>query len=241
MDQYWMPLRELNMMSMVLRVVLAMCIGGIIGLDRELKHQPAGFRTYMLVAVVAAATAILSQYLDLMLDTQWSESLELVGRRTDVVRLGARVVSGIGFIGTGTILITDHREVKGLTTACCLWASGCMGLAIGAGFYECVLVGFVIIVICMRILPLIEDALLARARNMNIFIEMDSVEDLSRVVSHMKAEGIRLYDVEMGKEEQAGVKHVTGLFSIRLPERRQHADVLADLSTLDGVAAIEEM
>ena len=129
MENYWMSLRELNLGSMMLRILLAMLMGGVIGFDREQKHRPAGFRTYMLVAVGAAATAILSQYLDTMLNTFWADAYEIVGRRTDVVRLGARVISGIGFIGTDSILVTERKEVKGLTTACCLWASACMGLA----------------------------------------------------------------------------------------------------------------
>ena len=76
---------------------------------------------------------------------------------------------------------------------------------------------------------------------MNIFIEFDSVEDLSRVVERMKEHGIRLYDVEMGKLEKAGVSYVTGLFSVKLPQRRDHNELLAALSMLPGVAAIEEV
>ena len=135
MDALLQYLRELNLCSMCLRIVLAMVLGGFLGFDREIQHRPAGFRTYMLVAMAAACTAILSQYLDLMLNTFWKDAYDIVGRRTDLVRLGARVVSGIGFLGTGTIMITERKEVTGLTTACCLWAAACMGLAIGAGFY----------------------------------------------------------------------------------------------------------
>ena len=234
-------LRELNLCSMCLRILLAMFVGGFLGLDREQKHRPAGFRTYMLVAVGAASTTILSQYLNLMLDTRWLAAYQIMGNRTDVVRLGAQVISGIGFIGTGTILITERKEVTGLTTACCLWGAACMGLACGAGFYEGVIVCFVLIAGSMRLLPPLEAALLAKARRMNIFIEFDSVEDLSRVVERMKERGIRLYDVEMGKLEKAGVSYVTGLFSVKLPQRRDHNELLAALSMLPGVAAIEEV
>lgn len=241
MGNYWMNLRELNMGSMMLRVLLAMLMGGVIGFDREQKHRPAGFRTYMLVAVGAATTAILSQYLDLMLDTFWRDAYEIVGRRTDVVRLGARVISGIGFIGTGTILVTERKEVKGLTTACCLWASACMGLACGAGFYECVFIGFLLIIIIIKGLPLIERAILANARNMNIYVEMDSVENMSDIVSHMKAAGLTLYDVELGKNEPDHDAALTCLFSVRLPKKTAHTEVLARIAAFNGVAAIEEI
>lgn len=241
MEHYLTCLRELNLISMMLRVVLAMFMGGIIGFDREQKRRPAGFRTYMLVAVAAASTQILSQYLNLMLQTQWAESFAIVGQRTDAVRLGAQVVSGVGFIGTGTILLTERQEVKGLTTASCLWASACMGLAIGAGFYECMVVGIILLVLTLKIFPLIEDDVLARSRNMNFYVEMDSIENLGNVVNIVKGKGIRIYDVELGKVEQNGEQHVKGLFSVKLPKRGPHTEILAKIATLDGIVAIEEI
>lgn len=241
MEAYLAHLRELNMESMMLRIVLAMLVGGVIGFDREMKHRPAGFRTYMLVALGAAVTMITSQYLNLMLTTSWSDALDTVGQRTDVVRLGAQVINGIGFLGTGTILVTARSEVKGLTTASGLWASACMGLAVGAGFYECTLIGFVLIFVCMKLLPFIENAVLARARNMNIYVEMDSIESLGNVVNRMKAEGLSLYDVDIDREQQGSFSQVNGLFSVRLPQKRHHTEVLAELSTLDGIISIEEV
>lgn len=243
MENYLDYLRQLNFESMALRIILAMIMGGVIGYERELKHRPAGFRTYMLVALGSAVTVILSQYLDLMLSTGWAESLRenQVGNRTDVVRIGAQVINGIGFIGAGTILVTPRNEVKGLTTAAGLWASACMGLAIGAGFYECFLIGFALVIFIMKLLPLIEDAVLSRARNMNIYIEMDNIENLSNIVNRIKADGIQMYDVDIDREQNSHIPQVNGLFSLRLPEKRHHTEVLAMLSTLDGIISIEEV
>ena len=241
MDAILAQLRELSFCSMCLRIFLAMALGGLLGYDREKSNHPAGFRTYMLVAVGAAAATILSQYLDLMLRSSWHEAFEIVGRRTDVVRLGARVISGIGFIGTGTILITERKEVTGLTTACCLWAAACMGLAIGAGFYEGVIIGFIIIYGALRLLPPLEKAILAKSIRMNIFMELDSVKDLYLVSSYLKELGIYIYDVEMGNKEKLNGAFVTGLFSLKLPKREKHTELLAKLATLPGVAAIEEV
>lgn len=241
MEHYLTYLRELNMVSMMLRVFLAMLMGGLIGLDRERKNRPAGFRTYMLVALAAASTQILSQYLDLMLDTQWADACAIVGRRTDVVRLGARIVSGVGFIGTGTILLTERQEVKGLTTASCLWASACMGLAIGAGFYECLIVGTILIGLVLQIFPLVDGNILASSRNMNFYVEMDSIEHLGTVVNCVKGRDVRIYDVDIGKVEQNGEQHVRGLFSVKLPRRGPHTELLATIATIDGIVAIEEV
>ena len=234
-------LRELNLASMMLRVFLAMLMGGLLGLDRERKNRPAGFRTYMIVAMAAASTQILSQYLTLMLSTQWADSYAIVGQRTDGVRLGAQIINGVGFIGTGTILLTERQEVRGLTTASCLWASACMGLAIGSGFYECLIVGTILIVLVMKIFPLIENNFLANSRNMNFYVEMDSIEYLGAVVNCVKKREVRIYDVDIAKVEQNGEQHVRGLFSVKLPKRGPHTELLATIATLDGVVAIEEV
>lgn len=240
MNDALLSLPELNMQTMMLRVFLAMLMGGVIGFNRELKGRPAGFRTYMLVAMGAAATSLLSQYLSLMLATRWAEDLALVGQKTDAARLGAQVISGVGFIGTGTIMVTARQEVKGLTTASCLWASACMGLAIGAGFYACMIVGFALILLSMLALPRLERIIVERARNMNIFVEMDGVERLETVIRGMKDAGVTLYETEIDKETP-GKGRLKGIFSVRIAPKQQHTQVLADISTLDGVLAVEEV
>lgn len=233
-------LRELNMASMVLRIVLAMLMGGLVGFERERKRRPAGFRTYMLVALGAALTVILGQYLDYMLKSGWT-AYDVINNETDVSRFGAQVINGVGFLGAGTIIVTGHQEVKGLTTAAGLWASACMGLAIGAGFYECMLVGFLLIVVCMRFLPFVENWIMAKARNLNVYIEMDSIENLGNVVNCMKAEGILLYDVEIDKQQNGAKSQINATFDIRLPQKRHHTEILAMLSLLDGIISIEEV
>ena len=241
MENYLSYLRELNMCSMMLRIVMAMFFGGFIGFERERKGRAAGFRTYMLVALGAAVTQILSQYLDLMLSTQWLADMEIVGRRTDVVRLGARVVSGVGFLGTGTIFVTSKREVKGLTTAAGFWASACMGLAVGAGFYEGMAVAFVLIVICMNILPLVETAIMSKSLNMVLYLETENIENLSGIISFIKREEIHIFEVEIDKENHQHSPNVNAVIDLRLPVRLQHAELLAALSTLNGVITIEEV
>ena len=241
MEDLFANLRELNMYSMMLRIVLAMIFGGFIGFEREKKGRAAGFRTFMLVALGAAVTQILSQYLDLMLSTQWLADLEIVGRKTDVVRLGARVVSGVGFLGTGTIFVTSKHEIKGLTTAAGFWASACMGLAVGAGFYEGMVVAFVLIVICMNVLPLVETAIMSKSRNMVLYLETENIENLSGIISFIKREEIKIYEVEIDKENHQHSPNVNAVIDLRLPVRLQHAELLAALSTLTGVITIDEI
>ena len=171
--------RELNIWSMMLRILLAMIVGGVIGLERERKGRAAGFRTYTLVALGAAVTMILSQYLTAMLGSFMSDAFAVVGQRTDVVRLGTQVISGVGFLAAGTIIVTGKQEVTGLTTAAGLWASACMGLACGAGFLECVLISFLLIILSIRVLPAIETMILNRSRNMLLYVETENILQLS--------------------------------------------------------------
>ena len=123
------PVRDITVLSVSLRMVLAAFCGSAIGIEREFKRRPAGFRTHILICLGAAMTTLTSQYLSLIMHYY-----------TDMARLGAQVVAGIGFIGAGTIIVTKRQRVKGLTTAAGLWTVAIIGLALGGGFYEGALV-----------------------------------------------------------------------------------------------------
>ena len=232
--------RGLNFASVVLRILCAMAVGGIVGLDRERKGRAAGFRTYMLVALGAALTVMLGQYLSVMLETVWADKVAELDLKTDVVRFGAQVINGVGFLGAGTIIVTGRQQVKGLTTAAGLWASACLGLAIGAGFYECVFIGFVLILVCMKLLPKIEDFVTSKALNMNIYISMDSVECLGNIINCFKESNFRILDADIEKEEHATITQINAVFSVKMTERHPHTEILAKLSTLDGIIYIEQ-
>jgi len=233
-------LRELNIYSMALRIFLAMLCGGIIGFEREKKRRPAGFRTYMLVSLGAALTVILGQYLHYMTSLEWSEICTEIGVRTDVLRFSAQVINGVGFLGAGTVLVTRRQEVKGLTTATALWASACMGIATGAGFYELTILCLLLMRFCMKFLPYLENAILARSRNFNVYVEMDSILSLGSLVARLKAENITIFNVDIEKEEHEHVSQINALFSLRLPKKRHHTEILALLSMVDGIISIEE-
>ena len=234
-------LRELNMCSVMLRLTLAMFFGGLIGLERGRKRRPAGFRTYMLVCLGAALTMLLSQYEYHMINTAWSALAEEIGVRTDVARFGAQVINGIGFLGAGTIIVTGRQEVKGLTTAAGLWASACMGLAIGAGFYECVVLAFLLIFLSIRFLPYLENFIIENARNMNIYVEFESLDDVGTIIGRIKAQGGQIYEVDFdhGREEKS--RNPSAVFSIRLQGNLAHTQVLAAISDLESVRTIDEI
>ena len=233
-------LRQFNMASVLLRLTLAVVCGGLIGVNRAHKRRPAGFRTYMMVCMGAALSMILGQYEDTMLHTLLSGAFGTVGQPTDVTRFGAQVINGIGFLGTGTILITEQREVKGLTTAAGLWATACMGLAIGAGFYEGVFLSFVCIFLSIKVLPFVELFLLSRSRNMNLYVELTSLERLKDFITLTKAIGIQIFDVELDRKRAAG-GGVGVVLYLHLPKNQSHTKLLTDLSYSPDVRAIDEI
>lgn len=234
-------LRQLNFASMVLRVLLAVLCGGIIGLERERKSSSAGFRTYMLVAIGSSITIMLSQYIDIMLDTAWAEQAAAVGATHDVSRFGAQVINGVGFLGAGTIILTGRRKVKGLTTAAGLWASACLGLAIGAGFYECVLISTVLIFICMYAFPAIEAVLIARSRYMNVNVEMEGLDRVGGLMATLKGDHVTVFDVDLSKHPDDKRAQFAVHLSLYLPKHLTHTRLLAKLSTLGGIVSIEEI
>lgn len=219
--------------SVVCRLVLALVLGGAIGLERGRKNRPAGFRTYMLVCMGAAMTMLLGQYLAVL-------SSDL-GRQTDMTRIGAQVINGIGFLGAGTILVTEKQQIKGLTTAAGLWACACMGLALGAGFYECVLLAFGLVLVAVVLLPKLEAFLVEKSRNMDIYVEVTDAEGIHQVIRCLQEQNIQIYDVDLAGGARQGRKNPNAVFSVRLARGQTHIRVVERLSHLDRICAIKEL
>lgn len=231
-------LRELTIGSVTLRLCMAVVFGGLIGIERGRKNRPAGFRTYIIVCMGAALTILLGQFEAVMLETVWSVPQEI---RTDVVRFGAQVINGIGFLGAGTILVTGSQQIKGITTAASLWASACMGLALGAGFYECAVLAFLLIAGVNRLLPKVEAFLMEKARNMNVYMELTALEDIQNVIGCVKSMGIQVYDVDIERESKVQGDCANVVLSIRLARRQSHTQVVAALAQLNCIRVIKEI
>ena len=234
-------LRELSMASVLLRLSLAMVCGGLIGMERGRKRRAAGLRTYMLVCLGATLSVILSQYFYVMLTTVWSADASLVGRTTDVSRIAAKVIGGIGFLGTGTIIITGKQEVRGLTTAAGLWASASLGIAIGAGCYECVIIAFALMLLCISLLPAVESYIIENARNINIFVEFTSLDDIGAILRCVKAQNAQIYDVEIERGSETRSGYPSAVLSMRMNQKMPHTQLMTALSDLEAVRSINEI
>lgn len=235
------PFRQLNMESLILRLVLAMLFGGLVGLEGGRKGRAAGFRTYLLVCLGAATTILLGQYELEMLLTQWSSTKSSTGTNVDIARFGAQVINGIGFLGAGTIVVTGKQQVRGVTTAAGLWASACIGLSIGAGFYEGILLAYPLVFAIVRLLPLWEDKVVNNLRDMIIYVEYDNVENTGAILRKMRELDILIYEVDIQREGSEPGSRPFAVFTIRLNQRITHTRVLAHISQLECISNVEEV
>lgn len=177
-------LSEITFSSVIIRLLLAILCGGVLGAERAMKRHAAGFRTYILVAVGAAIAGFTNQFINESFPT------------SDVGRIGAGVVTGIGFLGAGTILVTSRNKIKGLTTAAALWACGCMGLAIGHGFYTLGLAASIIIFLILSVTPPIENYFIDRARSFTLHVELDARTNLKDLINYLRANSYTITNVE---------------------------------------------
>ena len=177
-------LTGLNIWSIVIRILIAVIISGAIGLERSSRRQAAGLRTYILVGLGSSMIMITNQFL-----------IEAFGTG-DPARLGAGVLSGIGFLGAGTIMFTSKSQVKGLTTAAGLWATACIGLCVGCGFYTISLIAFIIIICVLELLPKIETKLTSKRGYFELHIEFEERANLKSFISLVRQKGYKILAVE---------------------------------------------
>ena len=224
-----MVLREVTTLAIIVRLLAAILIGGIIGLERGLKNRPAGMRTYMLVCVGSCLIMLTNQYLFQVTNTG------------DPMRLGAQVVSGIGFLGAGTIMVTKHNQIKGLTTAAGLWASAGVGLALGVGFYEAALtVGFAVFFILTGLQKL-DNRMRRSARSAEVYIEFKETLGLGTLIRHLRGLNLEVRELQMERDDihEAGCRAIiTTLYS---KQRFHHEELIDNIRAIEGVTFIEEL
>lgn len=236
------PLRDLQYTSILLKLFLALIFGGMLGLERGRKGRPAGFRTYMLVCMGATITTMLGQYLYLHVKGPWAEIAAVSGFKADVTRMGAEVLNGLGFLGAGTIIISGRQEVKGLTTATCLWSAGSLGLAIGAGFYEAVVFTGILLYLTIGVLPVVEARIIEHSRDMNIYIEFDSINHLGRIIARLRSCELHIYDIDVDYADGKFRMNPSAVFYTRIESPKVlHNNILSNISDMDEVRNIKEI
>ena len=224
-----MQLREITELSIVLRIVAALICGGAIGLERGLKNRPAGLRTYMLVCVGACLVMLTNQYIYQATHTG------------DPMRLGAQVVSGIGFLGAGTIIVTRRNQIKGLTTAAGLWSAAAVGLALGVGFYEAALIGGTAIFFVLTILQYWDDKMHNRTKVVEVYLELGSDTSLGDLIRSLRELDVEIQHIQL---EQGGALENSGrsiVATLKTKKRCNHLELIDKIRTIQGVQYMEEL
>lgn len=204
-------------------------MGGILGAERGIKNRPAGFMTYVLVCMGSAMIMLTNQYIA-------AGSLS-----ADSTRLAAQVVSGIGFLGAGTIIVTRNDEVRGLTTAAGLWLAAGLGLSAGAGFYSGALIGFLFSLFTLINLRKIDVYIKQHAKSMEVYLEYNAEFSLRKLSEYALEHHFEIYEIQRGKIKTLSGEMGTLVFSIDLVQKLNHTEVLDGLYQLPGVEYLREI
>lgn len=221
-------IREVTYYAVALRIAVAILIGGLLGLERGMKHRPAGMRTYMLVCVGACLVMLTNQYIYQVFGTG------------DPVRMGAQVVSGIGFLGAGTIIVTRRNQIKGLTTAAGLWTSAGVGLALGIGFYEAALIGGLAVFFVITLLQRMDNNMHRKSKQMEIYLELSKEVSLGDFLRTVRAQNIDISNVQREQGEESGINRAY-IATLKMKKRSDHRDVLDLIQEIPGVVYMEEL
>ena len=225
-------LKELNTVSILFRFALATLCGSLIGFERGKKRHAAGLRTHIIVCIGATAVMLVNQY-----------SVNFINPASDPARMGAQVVSGIGFLGAGTIVITGNQrnqQVKGLTTAAGLWASACMGLCIGIGFYRGAVIMCAFLFVVIVALNQIDERYLKSASLLRLYLEYSPETPFSAILGSLRTEGWHMTYIEPFSYMSSGNTSV--LLEIQNKNRNWDAQRVIDLvRNVDGVLFVEDI
>lgn len=222
-------LSSINDTSIVLRLLLAVVLGGIIGYERGRAGRPAGLRTHILVCLGSTLAIMTNQYV-------W----QTYGI-SDPTRMAAQVISGIGFLGAGTIIVTGRHQVKGLTTAAGLWATACMGLAIGIGFYKAAIISCFLIAFATVVLHRLDNYMLAKSKVLDIYVEFGKSASITSVLDILKQSDIHIDSIEMVKPSYDANATAAAIMTLRFRKKQIRLDVITKISAIEGVEFAEEI
>lgn len=235
-------LREFTMGSVIVRLLLALAAGGLIGYGRSRRERAAGLRTYMLISIGAAMAGILALYQYQMLTGSWAEITDEVGFKYDAGRLAAQTITGIGFLGAGIIIKGTHQSVHGLTIATGLFATVCMGIAAGIGFIEIVTMALILTVLVLNVMSPLEGAFKRRLRNITLHVEFNDVTDIDEIRDVLEAQEAQIFDIDVERTECDGDHAPSAIFILRMSQKsHSHSGMLTSLAKLDCVHSVQEL
>lgn len=224
-----MTVKEWSEISILLRLVAAVIAGSVIGFDRAMRHRGAGMKTHVLVCLGATLVMLTGQFLYINYEGN-----------VDVARLGAQVISGVGFLGVGTIIVTGKNQVRGLTTAAGLWTCACMGLAIGIGFLEGAFFCLIMMMFAFKVLTKADRWIEKNAKYYELYIEFAGNQSVSQFINELHNQKIKISNFELGKSKIKG-EGPNALVSIEVKDKKRRATIMEELRQMDCVKYVEEL
>lgn len=224
-------LHTLNMGSTIFRLLLAMFLGGLIGVDRGMKKRVAGVKTHIIVCMGATLVMMTGEFIHLYSNGAGSG---------DTARLGAQVVSGIGFLGVGTIIVTGQRHVSGLTTAASLWTSACIGLATGIGYYSGACLTTLGLMIVFRYSKYIEAYVEEHSNTFDVYMEFENEDKMGTAIKKLREEDILITNVVVIKKKSKAQSIVVQATLEAARWKARHT-VFRETRQQDGVLSVEEI
>ncbi|WP_411170442.1 MgtC/SapB family protein [Clostridium sp. MB05] len=220
----------LSIREIIIRLIFSVFVGGIIGYERERKRRAAGLRTHILVCVGATIISLLQIDIGnkaiaiIEANKDLSEIIKI-----DYGRLGAQVITGVGFIGAGAIVHTKGN-IKGLTTAATLWVVACLGLTIGMGEYYVSIFGAIIIVITLVFLKSIENRFISKNVIKKIEIKYNNLDDTKlEIEKYLEGKNLIIKVIEYLLEEDSSKEEVHAIYTILKPQYISFETILNDL------------
>lgn len=221
--------REFTYLEAGLRILMAIVLGGMIGMERGLKNRPAGLRTYMLVCLGACIVMLTNQYV-----------YEAFGVG-DPVRMGAQVVSGIGFLGAGTIIVTARNQIKGLTTAAGLWASACVGLALGIGLYAVSIMGSVAIFVILTLLHELDFRMRRSTKQVEVYVELKHNVAVGQFLDFVRDRHYEPSNLQILLENTSDNGILAFSVTLKGQKNCNHDDIVTTVKTMPGIGYVEEL
>lgn len=223
-------LESFSQPAVIIRLFIAMVFGGFIGLERITKKHNAGIKTFSLVSLGSAAATVLNVYLAGMPEMN-----------ADVSRIPAGVVSGIGFLGAGTILLTGKNQIKGLTTAATLWVTAMMGMVIGGGYLWIGTACFVLIMLANSVLERISHKVEEFNRYMSFYVEVDKTKGVSKLRKYLIESGYEILSMTKTKEKTLQEDDNALVVELNLKTKLDHQLILEEIDELEFVNYLEEL
>ena len=211
----------------LLRLLFALISGGILGYERSSKRVDAGFRTHILVCMASCAIMITNIHIYLYYGTG------------DLTRMPSQVISGVGFLGAGCILVTAHHRIKGVTTAAGVWASACLGLCIGSGDY--LVAGFVLVmsILTMTVFRSVDEKIVKKTKYMRFYVELESVSAATNMMKYMRDRRIKVNDVEFLENKRSDTIALVTSFQLSEPDSTEN--VIMNFEQVEGVVFVTEI